>query len=473
MGPALQETVKPASPDKRGTDTSSKKAKSVAMAASAVAPSVRSSEVSVVINTANHDNPSTVVDQCWFECGEASDLLNIGNSRSVRLVCALCNSARRAIDCQGRYSPESKAALKDMKANRQGEYKSLVRRSRIAPVPQGMRDSDSQRRRQSEISKALTVVYSQLLETTSSVQNNAPVLWVTEKQFIAWHKHHEDMSNAAAEDKWKTDVANVDIARYQDGNELRLALNGIPETVGTVARGVKRSMSASQDIDKLDHFRLARKRLKTDSMPTVADAMFADVRNEVFKGKSSAPGPSSSAMAHLSAPSKMDDNVGIISLDMVKGAALAIEDHGPAEIIGCASVATDSRAAENRTQCRQLHNAPYMSCHQCHIFHQYPAQEYIVEKFASWLDTNVVALLLCMLSQIPLLQYSCHGHIECRCDLPHHCACLFCMYCTYNGNCKYHFHREDCTVASPAQGPSGGRGRRSGHWHPWAAPSGH
>ena len=85
---------------------------------------------------------------CFFDCGMTSDmcqLINMGNARSVKLVCSACLSAKKAIDSQGRATPENKVALQNMKALRQAEYKELVRMSRIKPVKAGSSVGHSQR----------------------------------------------------------------------------------------------------------------------------------------------------------------------------------------------------------------------------------------------------------------------------------------------------------------------------------------
>ena len=96
------------------------------------------------------------VSQCFFECGATSDqtkFVNMGNARSTKLACPACFSAKKAIDAQGRSTPENKEALQTMKALRQGEYKQLVRASRITSVSGGNSAAHMQRRGQ--LSQAL------------------------------------------------------------------------------------------------------------------------------------------------------------------------------------------------------------------------------------------------------------------------------------------------------------------------------
>ena len=96
------------------------------------------SATGTVDNQEDHISGSVVVSaECWYECGTATGLYNVGNDRCVKMCCGLCNSSRRALETQAKTSKALKAYLDDLKKNKQGQYKRQVRAGRIIP---GSRD---------------------------------------------------------------------------------------------------------------------------------------------------------------------------------------------------------------------------------------------------------------------------------------------------------------------------------------------
>ena len=67
-------------------------------------------------------------------------------------------------------------------------------------------------------------------------------MWLTMRQFVAWHKQWEGMSEEEANAKWTADSANPDIRSIGDGAMKRLAVEGIPETEGSRGRNLERSL---------------------------------------------------------------------------------------------------------------------------------------------------------------------------------------------------------------------------------------
>jgi hypothetical protein len=67
----------------------------------------------------------------------------------------------------------------------------------------------------------------------STVQNKDEVFWLLKHEYIAHLKFFKNFPNdQAALDQWKVDHANVDVLRRGEGENVRLAVYGIPKTQG-------------------------------------------------------------------------------------------------------------------------------------------------------------------------------------------------------------------------------------------------
>eukprot|EP00972_Heterocapsa_arctica_P107462 15829938-Heterocapsa_arctica.AAC.1 len=67
---------------------------------------------------------------CCCFCAEDEDsvgkLTNVATAQYKKLCCSGCNGSRKALNKQGLGSATAAAALKDLRNNRQAEYKALV-----------------------------------------------------------------------------------------------------------------------------------------------------------------------------------------------------------------------------------------------------------------------------------------------------------------------------------------------------------
>jgi hypothetical protein len=188
--------------------------------------------------------------------------------------------------------------------------------------------------------------------TTTKIKNSANVLWTTKSQYVQWYHINEGMPKVEAAAKWSVDSVNPDIERYMDGDELRIALQAIPTTTAGIGRGVKREIATTEDMMTMDQFKTARARLKTENMVSIGDPMFQDTRNSVFKGAASSSTKATAAVSHLITEKSVDDNVGSVSLNLVKQAALVIDDSQTNDVIGTAPTSTTPASApEQRTIC--------------------------------------------------------------------------------------------------------------------------
>ena len=139
---------------------------------------------------------------CWFECGFTGTLLNIGNARSPKWVCAACNSSRKAIDKQAKdATPENRKALNNLKLNLEN-YKATVRDNRLQLVmKQGHQNSLQARslyaQRAQQIDKCL-VTYVTTAEVVNGVSMNHDVQWMDELEYIAYHKFTKGLEHKQA-----------------------------------------------------------------------------------------------------------------------------------------------------------------------------------------------------------------------------------------------------------------------------------
>ena len=244
----------------------------------------------------------TPPEACWFECGTKTGLLNIGNARSVRWCCSPCNGSRKGLDTQGRADDAAKASLSNMKTFQQGEYKALVRRCRIRPatVAEGVSGSADRR-------AAVQSFFAEVRQTVG-VMDEIPVLWPDQGEFVAYFQHTKGYTKEAAELKWEQEKANPDTGRRGQGSGLRLAVLGVPRTLGQHAQVQTRSLASSTELADAAEGQAALKRMCFGSFNTsLASQAFAEAGGGIFRpGATSSTGQASAASA-LFAPLVSDD----------------------------------------------------------------------------------------------------------------------------------------------------------------------
>ena len=230
---------------------------------------------------------------CFFECGQTSDLYNIGNARVVKLVCGLCNSSRKALDSQARSSKQLKLVLDDLKKSRQGAYKAKVRAGRIAPGSAAHPGSTGERR-------AMLAQYTQEIEIKASVSEQSEVLWPNQTEYAAYRKLWHSMSDDEANAAFRAALLNPDIKKRGTAEDPRVPLAGIPRTQGELSRTTSRRINAYMDIGDQTELDVASSRMNIAALPSPASGQFNDVGGTHFR-----PGCSSGSAdgAQLALPS--------------------------------------------------------------------------------------------------------------------------------------------------------------------------
>lgn len=151
--------------------------------------------------------------------------MNIGNRKSVRLVCGPCNGARRLFDGQARGMDSLvKSELADLKKNRQSEYKERVRAARL--LPGGERTVAFGARREMVNSFLTSIAVSKELKEVSAIE------WLTREEFVGHHMVRLGLSRPEAEARWSAEVRNPTRARRGPPENCRLAVQAPPPNGG-------------------------------------------------------------------------------------------------------------------------------------------------------------------------------------------------------------------------------------------------
>ena len=153
------------------------------------APSLCSLSTVPVPSIANPTVPvqSVLTVQCWMDCGTTAGLQNIGNTRCPRMMCGPCVSAKKAMDAQGRSSPENKAKLTLLKANLFA-YKEAVRNSRLSVALVNGNTAEA-RAALHERKQALTATFAVTAESRTAIASICDVLWLCKRAYIAHHMY--------------------------------------------------------------------------------------------------------------------------------------------------------------------------------------------------------------------------------------------------------------------------------------------
>ena len=149
------------------------------------------------------------MDYCHFQCGplyQVSSMRNIRNARCPVMACQPCSCASVALDGMYKKSEGGKAKLTELKL-RQSEYKAKVRAFRIDDGlgGGGLKDLACRKEKIADVTHAIT--------GHSGCQAVAPVMFLTEAQYISYMKNIENMSDGQARIKWAEDLANPDVKK--------------------------------------------------------------------------------------------------------------------------------------------------------------------------------------------------------------------------------------------------------------------
>lgn len=262
---------------------------------------------------ANSSGPSAIVlQECFFECGAnatSCKLVNIGNARSPKMVCPPCVSAKKAIDNQAKGNEQAKKGLAELKNFRNGEYKALVRNSRI-DLATGGGVTAAHRDRNAILMKTLVQVVN-TADTFKEETDTDGALWPDRAEFIGYHQTFKSMTKEEATAKWDADSVDPAIERRGEGAGLRVKVMGIPTSATVSGKRVARGIEAKRTLDSAKDLQAAAKRLRTGGVSNDFDIAFGSSRP-----RPSAKASVSSQAAAASAVPILDEGNDSVHIDI-------------------------------------------------------------------------------------------------------------------------------------------------------------
>ena len=227
---------------------------------------------------------------CFFECGSWGSLINMGNARSVRMVCNPCFNAKRALDGLARRDKAYRKELDDMKKFRIGQWKHKVRSCRIRPLgldSPGVVDLSER--------DAALATYEQEFAIAVSVKAQGTCRYLDRDEYIAHQMYKRAKGRQEAEDMWAADLANPGIRKFGTAEAPRIPVHLAPQVVGESARTISRSLSASTPVLGAADLQAASARMCFPAMGVNTQSdFFADVG-----GRSLAPGAASGSASGM------------------------------------------------------------------------------------------------------------------------------------------------------------------------------
>eukprot|EP00971_Amphidinium_carterae_P352306 6492537-Amphidinium_carterae.1 len=176
-------------------------------------------------------------------------MINGGCKGSPRWRCKPCHAAvrylERAAKSRGEKQYEKFAELRRQKPLHMND---LVLQIRLAPegevaleggedCPRGMERCNSTALRTERCSKLIESTFSE-----KGVQDFSDVLWLTERQFRAWMKNHEDMTSAEAQAAWDVAAVSKDTQQRFFKGQKQVQVQGYMGLRGFKNRGTKREL---------------------------------------------------------------------------------------------------------------------------------------------------------------------------------------------------------------------------------------
>ena len=191
---------------------------------------------------------------CVFYCGppRAEQLMtNTGTHQNPRWMCKPCNNARKAIEWMANKASDGqlKQILDEMKKNDPEAWKAKVRAVRVRDPaePAGLSGLDNISARKSAIS-----AFCQTLRQIVGITEEVPVIWLKRNQFISHMANVENVKDEKEADKvWLEHVRNRDIQRRGEGDNLQLAVNLPPRSVGFRTRALERSIQRQHGLESV------------------------------------------------------------------------------------------------------------------------------------------------------------------------------------------------------------------------------
>ena len=255
---------------------------------------------------------SIVLSSCFFECGNNAatcKLVNIATAKSPKMVCPPCVSSKKAIDKQGQASKDAAKALKELKEHRQGEWKALVRNSRIDVAVSG--GSTAAHRERNALLQKVLVSSTNNAESFKEEADTDGALWPDRAEFISYHKNWKNMTEEQATAKWDIDPVDPAIERRGEGNGLRVKVMGIPTSATVTGKRVARGIEAKRTLESNQDLAEAAKRMRTASVANDFDIAFQGGRT-----RPSARASVGSAAAAQSAVPIIDEVTDVSHIDI-------------------------------------------------------------------------------------------------------------------------------------------------------------
>ena len=85
--------------------------------------------------------------------------------------------------------------------------------------------------------------------THQTVEEQLTVHWLMENEFFAHHVRSQTMAVGDARDLWRRSVDNLEVLRRGEGHALRLAVQGVPVTLGIQGRSLTRGIASNTVIE--------------------------------------------------------------------------------------------------------------------------------------------------------------------------------------------------------------------------------
>ena len=169
---------------------------------------------------------------CWAACGCNNATVNISaGSKLGTWLDVTCYAAWRAWKLQ-MSTLQLMKVMTDLKRRDPDLYKKKIRSLRIVG------ESDIAAGADGVSSKAdqedLLQFFVERTKNVVSVRDDDTVLWCTHRQYLAHAKRVENFPNdVAANVAWLADKADPDVQKTGEGANLRIAVLGVPKTVGS------------------------------------------------------------------------------------------------------------------------------------------------------------------------------------------------------------------------------------------------
>ena len=139
------------------------------------------------------------------------------------------------------------------------------------------------------------VCFVQELCAETIVRTKRSALMLTQRQYVSWYVHNEDMSRAEALQKWDQDTINPDIAKEMVGDTLTLAVRMPKEIAGMEQTRKTKRLKTSTDVASGEEQTQALSQLQQHA--SVHESVFDSAGNAALRVGAASHGGSSTKEA--------------------------------------------------------------------------------------------------------------------------------------------------------------------------------